>query len=464
MYRIGAFVVSFMFAATMILTPPQIRPAGYNQLPPSLQQIVEAQQQHQQQLRPGRNSHALLDDGVQVGELEALATAEGNVSSLMLFVVFHRLLHDDLYSDLSVPHAQLDVTKSSGENASTLLLNRGVTFVATNPSIPKTINGNNPLYRNRIVNEWETPGYDACFGSMFNEFGAMNSIYCSDWTLAGAHACHPGEGPRSDEGASDVLDTSFVGVLQYDMRIDTTTLSLIRRRILNFRKRRLDKRWGGRAMRLKRQQAALGGADNNNNGAAAGALEVRPHGPQAASANSAGGIIRAANEDLGIRLSPKHRILAKQKSIDAAMAAQAGLTRCCIFYAVTHPTKFLLAGPVGKSLLAEYNRFYGTAKTLNDASPIGVLDGFVLPYSDFNSLMEFLRVVIRRLAVTAPEVGTSPAGAPPTVGNTSCVARPLTEAPSVAPLDVLEKATALWLALVDDVEFVAMPVKHQKLT
>jgi hypothetical protein len=146
------------------------------------------------------------------------------------------------------------------------------------------------------------------------------------------------------------------------------------------------------------------------------------------------------------------------------MAAQAGLTRCCIFYAVTHPTKFLLAGPVGKSLLAEYNRFYGTAKTLNDASPIGVLDGFVLPYSDFNSLMEFLRVVIRRLAVTAPEVGTSPAGAPPTVGNTSCVARPLTEAPSVAPLDVLEKATALWLALVDDVEFVAMPVKHQKLT
>jgi hypothetical protein len=403
-HRTAALMVTFLLSLTMILMPPQIRPAAYNQLPPSIARIVAE--------RRGAASRdgQLLDDSER--DTTAEIPTELDASLLAVFVVFHRALHDQLYRGLRIPHADVDVTRARGENATTLLLNHGITFVATNPAVKKTVNATNPLYDNRVVAEWETAGYDSCTGARLNEYGAMGSIFASDWTLSKKST---GDiTAASAKRAAFLLDVSFVGVFQYDMRIDVQLLDLLRRRIRRNRRQR---------------------------GAQAGVLQLQ----------HAGGM---RHVDHSLRMSPRHRL--EQRAKDPHGFVESADTRCCLFYSVSHPTPYLLGNALGRQLLREYNSFFSVAHTMSSLHRVSVLDAFVMPYADFNAMMPFLLAVMRNLTRSADGACAMAGEAQ---GTYEAVVR---GGPPPPPLDVMERALALSLAVLD-IDFVPMPLKHEKM-
>ncbi|CUI14706.1 membrane-associated protein, putative [Bodo saltans] len=279
---------------------------------------------------------------------------------LTLYIVFHKTLFRENYegvrwADIAFP-APLDsssnpttldtasvvsaLTSPGGANRTTIL------FVATNKKVKKRFPAD--LVRGRMINEWELPGHDTRIGSVMNEYGAMNSIFSSQLTQhAGniANVAGRGSNPRliaADADGDGVQE--WIGVFQYDMRIDQKLLQLIRRRI-----------------RSRTQAAVTSLATTNSRG----------------------------------------ELVARAPSSKAALVSgtNGGHFRlhCCIFYGVSYPTRYLLHNPLGKLLVEEYNSFFGGSFTLDDMPPVAILDAFVVPTIVFNHFAPFLESVMLRV-------------------------------------------------------------------
>lgn len=166
---------------------------------------------------------------------------------LTIYIIFHKVLHDKNYASIQWSGIALPIQADNSANPTTLttasvvaaLSSSGganrttIVFVSTNKKLKKRYSPD--LVRGRLINEWELPGYDTRIGALMNEYGAMNSIFSSQLTQhAGniANVAGRGTNPRliaADADGDGVQE--WIGVFQYDMRIDQKLLQLIRRRI-----------------------------------------------------------------------------------------------------------------------------------------------------------------------------------------------------------------------------------------
>lgn len=205
-----------------------------------IQKIIEAQ----------KRSQFLGDD-----QLSPVSTLTLNRKiDLTIYIVFHKVLLKQNYekidwSEIALPGLKgpsssdrresgaLTLTTSSvvtalsapeGANRTTII------FVATNKNVKKKYDGD--LVKGRLLKEWELPGYDSRIGHSMNEFGAMNSIFSSQLTQhAGNIANVQGRGSTTKLVAADADGDGvqeWIGVFQYDMKIDSKLIRSIRRRIV----------------------------------------------------------------------------------------------------------------------------------------------------------------------------------------------------------------------------------------
>jgi hypothetical protein len=419
--RSAIAVLTCLLLLAVVMMPVQIRPAAYNQRDPA---AVQAR-------RPGDGADAagrgggVLDDGddatgvagTRPGADRGDMDEDDPTYLLNLYVVFHRTLDASLFSDLRVAAARPD--GASGLNVGSLsdvVLggNNGVTFVACNKDIPKSYNASLPLFKHRVVNEWETKGFTqytgAQYGSVFNEFGAMASIFHSGWTYRSLV-------PALDMQIFNVrderdrtlravlrngLDDAFVAVLQFDMRLTDRVVAALRRRI--------------RATRLPSQF-------------------VPPPDPVNVMARG-----RDARVSRAVKLSRMHA-----GAVAEAPAPRGAVPKCCVFYAVNQPMAYVLKrnDRTTKKLLALYNSHFLTTYSYDDLAPMAIIDAFVIPFFEFNRLVPFLELLMRA-AVAAGAQYNSTARA--------------------AALRELEQALALYLGLMGrDAAFryVMVPLRHE---
>lgn len=455
--QVAGITIFVLLTLSMVVMPPQIRPSS------SAAHFVDPEAKNvlleDAPLRKpnSRSEDTASEEGSAVrrhvsrsgrplppGHLNASSRAPP--PGLSIFIVFHTTLVDQFYRALRIPDAasHKDDVSAAGdqegtaahENASTIAENRGITFLATNPQVAKRYNTSHSLYRNRVVNEWDMVGYDRHILTTLNEFGAMLSVFRSNWTGAIGRSSIKDPGSSSSESvASSTWDTpprdleggvaapTLVGFLQYDMRIGNSLLEAMHSR-----------------------------------------LQVEHEAWRRRMADSPA---------TWVKFSAKHRA--------------EGKLRCCVFYAISYPTAYLLANPVGRSLLKEYNRFYRTSLTLGDLHHVGVLDAFVIPTAMFNRVMPFLSFIMHGLSSAAAVRGGPNASSLPAThkaraslggwkpweipgqrDGTVTAAAPDGVAggeddPDATPTGVMEKALALALAAERGFRFVQIPVRHERV-
>jgi hypothetical protein len=385
--RICASVVAVLMVVSFVVTIPPMKAKQYLATESGdvaeVQRILAAHQRQQvldddeigalnkpdQIISEDKHAEDLLSSQQQHGGTSFTSRKDSKSSStsprrkidLTLYIVFHKTLHGANYQgvrwgDISFP-APVDggsgspttldtasvvsaLTSPGGLNRTTII------FVATNRKVKKRYPAE--LVRGRLIKEWELPGHDTRIGSLMNEYGAMNSIFSSQLTQhAGniANVAGRGSNPRliaADADGDGVQE--WIGVLQYDMRIDQKLLQLIRRRIRS------------------RTQAAVTSLTTTNS---------------------------------------RGELVARAPSNKAALVGGATVghfrLHCCIFYGISYPTRYLLHNALGKKLVDEYNGFFGSSFTLDDMPPVAILDAFVVPTIVFNHFAPFLESVMLRV-------------------------------------------------------------------
>lgn len=493
-------VAMFVMVTFTITMPPQVRPAGYNQYPlaqaESMERrirLLELEKQRAGQLlhvagaEDDETQHKSISSGstnVDAGTIARRASLHVAASSsssgsgstigdaavarkidLTLFVVFHKKLYASLYEGLDWSalrrlqpskyagnHANMTsaeeretaalvdfLEESPSSNQTTLI------FLATNKNILKSYDPS--ITNGRLLYEHLMPGFDETIGAMLHEHGAMNTIFFSNIT----HALPPGfYGPQGGgivnaaaaAKAHDLTSGSararfkaslqsvlvrtavaadhdndgvqeWIGVFQHDMHIDAKLIALIRRRIVQ------------RTVLNGQGADALGGID----AAAAGLSALQAH-----------------------QLRRRQRLVASSSSSPSSEQASGAPQLCCIFYALSYPTVYMLGNPLGYSLLADYNRYFNTTLRLRDLPPQVVLDVFVVPSVVFNRMLPFLHSVMERLVAgqrfpsQRGEGRTAAPGSPPP-----------------RPLDVMERALAVALgAEATRFVMVQIPLRHEK--
>lgn len=407
-------VLVLLLVIATITMPVQIRPAAYNQRESSENGGTVSNNKKSSQNSDSLNPlTGFLED---VGPEEKTAEEDsapgsGNTNKnnrlsnhpvenhiLSIYVVFHRTLDQTLFSDLQLPDAipdqgsapSFDKIKSGSILDVVLGGNKGVTFFATNPDIPKDVNHTNPLFMHRIVEEWDTPGWKSVtkdtFGSAFNEFGAMSSIYHSDYTYKN---WSPQDGDqvvplfstaRAQRNIHLVrgADDAFIGILQYDMRLNDKVMRKLRNKIRktrisfnSLRNRDLKEKMVNRGStsaraRWNQQARAIKMSKLHNS-------QVLDQQQQPTS-NGGGGLF-----DIEVRPEAPPN------------------SKCCIFYSIAYPMRELIdpEDPFTQKLLTLYNMHFFTKYTYSDLSRFAILDAFVIPFSEFNRLVPYLENVMR---------------------------------------------------------------------
>jgi hypothetical protein len=461
---IALLTVLLLVAAVMM--PVQIRPAAYNQREP-----LAAAPRHQRGGNGGGGGaghfdrSSVLDDdddapgatddpAAEASPFGPNATSSREDYLLNLYVVFHRRLDTTLFDNLRLPDAvpeaaggggaagggaAVPAVERSGGGGSRLARgslmdvvlggNKDVTFFATNPDVDKEVNASDPLVRFRMVNEWETTGFQhvtgAQYGSSLNEFGAMASIFYSVYTYKNTAPqlemttfdFADSSGRRRRIVLRNGMDDAFIGILQYDMRLTDRVIGLIRRKI-----------------RTTRRPAQY----------------VAPEPPPDPMMRGRTGRIASSGHARALRLSPMHRgavadaAAAAVRGGAAAAAAAAPGSKCCVFYAVQMPMSYVLRrnDPATRKLITLYNMHFFKQYTYDDLARIAVIDAFVMPFSEFNKLVPFLENIMRN-GVRAGAMVNATARA--------------------AALRELEQALALFIGFLgrEGFEYVATPLRHE---
>lgn len=446
--KLCASIIVVLMIVSFVVTIPPMKAKQYlatdNGNVAEVQRILAAHQR-QQVLdddeigalnRPDQIIPEELPGGAAGGDtagIEAAPRSAGGASGarrkidLTIYIVFHKTLHRENYAGIRWNDIAFPLTSETADKTTTLntasivsaLASPGganrttILFVATNKRLRKTYP--QELVRGRLINEWELPGHDTRIGSVMNEYGAMNSIFSSQLTQhAGniANVAGRGSNPRliaADADGDGVQE--WIGLFQYDMRIDQKLLQLIRRRIRS------------------RTQAAITSLAVTNS---RGELVARP-----ATSTSHGGHFRL---------------------------------HCCIFYGVSYPTRYLLHNALGRALVDEYNNFYGSSFTLDDMPPVAILDAFVVPTIVFNHFAPFLESVMLRVIRNPAHFPAKPgrqaltsvsspqsAGGGSSTGNISASQKAIIE----HGLDVMEAAQAVALGLETLFVQVQLPLRHK---
>jgi hypothetical protein len=238
----GVSVLPFLLVIALMITLPPMKSkqfiAGQEAEPSEYVKRLLDMHQRQQVLEDDDN-----------GAHEGAASPDGTAIrlrkiDLTLFIVFHRQLLPKMYEGLKwdeletarTPNGVAQTTKeiavflavSEDKNRTT------VVFVAANERIEKSYDY--PFLGGRLMKEWEMPGYDSRIGHTMNEFGAMNSIFRSNLTQhAGQIANVAGRDSTKDLVAADADGDGvqeWIGVFQYDMKLDSGLIRGIRRRIV----------------------------------------------------------------------------------------------------------------------------------------------------------------------------------------------------------------------------------------
>ena len=433
-----ALLVMLLLVA-VVMTPVQIRPAAYNMRdPPLLPAHLHAKGANQHDI-DHHMSNILGDDDANDNADAAGATdpptSNGQTDYILnIYVVFHKTLDPALFEGLRLPNALPDAGKSaaggarSGSMLDVVLGGNGdVTFFATNKAEPKEFNATHPLFLHRTVNEWDTDGYalmtESQYGAAFNEFGAMASIYYSDYTYRKWE--HQTEFRTLDflDGArhhrritlKNGLHDAFVGILQFDMRLNDRVLRMIRRRIARTRKPAED------VPDIGQQRWARNALFSGHSG------------------------IRVQEQSRAVRLSRMHQVNAKREREELDRETKRRSSKCCVFYSVTYPMRYLIKpdDDFTAKLLKLYNMHFFTTFTYADLKPFAILDAFVIPFAAYNRMLPFLENVMRN-GVRAGALTSKEARA--------------------TVLKQLEQALALFLGLMGadgGYDYVMMPLRHE---
>lgn len=474
-------ILTILLFLAAVMMPVQIRPAAYNQRDPSLtsstnQHHLKYHQQHNNNNNADLpHSNFFLEDD-DYSEVDHMKSKDPETFLLSIYVVFHRMLDESLFSELALPDAVPDTEETSqlapGKIKTGSILdvvlggNKGVTFFATNKDIPKELNQSNPLFKNRVVEEWDTEGFQKHtgqqFGSAFNEFGAMTSIYYSgytyrDWTPQTTYKSvelFASKARKKKVVLRKGAEDAFIGVLQYDMRLNDKVIRMLKQKIHKTRMSVYSKDMNSFSA------GGTGGLGVNNKGLGAHSRWMRRGGAAAAVAagdKNTDPEYHVQKHSRAVKYSKMHQQQQQQSPVDEA-AATADITtssssssvqknsKCCVFYSIAYPMQSLIQrdDPFTKKLLDLYNLHFYKQYTYDDLTKFAILDAFVIPFSEFNKFVPFaenlMRNGVKDGALTSKEARAK-------------------------ALKQLEQALALFLGFMgkEGYQYVMMPLRHEPI-